>query len=80
MPDMDGYELTRRVRYGTVARHKNVAILVLTSAFTEENLRHARTHRIDSLVAKPPSVDVLRLEIEAALKHAEARVAALDAR
>ena len=76
MPDMDGYELTRRVRYGAVPRHKDVAILILSSSMTEENLRHARTHKIDSLVAKPPTVDVLRLEIDAALQHAAARIAA----
>ncbi len=73
MPDMDGYELTRRIRYGTVAAHKDVAIVILSGDLSDENLRHARTHKIDALVAKPASVDVLKLEIAEAIKRAEAR-------
>ena len=73
MPDMDGYELTRRIRYGTVAAHKDVAIVILSGHLSDENLRHARTHKIDALVAKPASVDVLKLEIAEAIKRAAAR-------
>ena len=73
MPDMDGYELSRRIRYGIVPQHKNIALVILTGHYTDENVLHARTHKIDCLVAKPPSVDVLKLEIEEALKRAAAR-------
>ena len=73
MPGMDGYELTRRIRYGAVAAHKDVAIVILTGHFSEEYLRHARTHQIDALVAKPATIEVLKQEIEAAVKQAEDR-------
>ncbi len=73
MPDMDGYELSRQIRYGTVPQHQGIALVILTGHHTDENILHARTHKIDSLVAKPPSIAVLRLEIEEALKRAAAR-------
>lgn len=73
MPGMDGYELTRRIRYGAVAAHKDVAIVILTGHFSEAYLRDARTHKIDALVAKPATIEVLKQEIEAAVKRAEAR-------
>ena len=76
MPEMDGYELTRRIRYGAAAAYKDIAILILTSVITDETLRRARTHRIDAQMAKPPSGDVLRLEIREALRHAAERAQA----
>ena len=63
MPEMTGYEFARRVRYGTVPRFKDVPILMLTGYATEKNVQRARTHKIDGFVVKPPSVDVLKVEI-----------------
>ena len=60
----------------TAAAYKDIAILILTSVITDETLRRARTHRIDALVAKPPSGDVLRLEIPEALRRAAERAQA----
>ena len=56
-----------------LAAHKDVAIVIMSGDLSGENLRHARTHKIDALVAKPASVDVLKLEIPEAIKRAEAR-------
>ncbi len=63
MPEMTGYEFVRRVRYGTVARYKDVPILILTGHATEKNLRRAHTHQIDSFVTKPATVDMLKVQI-----------------
>ena len=67
MPEMTGYEFVRRVRYGTVPRFKDMPILILTGHATEKNLERAQTHKINGFVTKPPTVDILRLEIHAAL-------------
>ncbi len=67
MPEMTGYEFVRRIRYGTVPRFKDVPILILTGQANEKNLQRAQTHKINGFVTKPPTVDMLRLEIHAAL-------------
>ena len=63
MPEMNGYEFVRRVRYGTVPRFKDVPILILTGHSTEENVQRARTHKVDSFVTKPATVDMLKVQI-----------------
>ncbi len=63
MPEMNGYEFVRRVRYGTVPRFKDVPILILTGHSTEKNVQRARTHKIDSFVTKPATVDMLKVQI-----------------
>ena len=55
MPEMDGYELIRRVRLGAVENCQDVPIIVLPSHDTEKNVRHARVLKIDSFFVKPPS-------------------------
>lgn len=67
MPDMDGYELVRRIRYGTVPRFKDVPIIVLTGYYTDANARHARTHKINAVVVKPLSGEVMMRKIEEVL-------------
>ena len=67
MPEMTGYEFVRRVRFGIVPRFKDVPIVILTGHATEQNVQRARTHKINGFVTKPPTVDMLRLEIHAAL-------------
>ena len=63
MPEMTGYEFARRVRYGTVPRFKDIPILILTGRATDENVRKARTHKINGFVTKPPTIDMLRVQI-----------------
>ncbi len=67
MPEMNGYELVRRLRYGAVARFKDIPILILTGKNTEENLRKGRFHKINGYVVKPPKADALRAHIAEAL-------------
>jgi len=69
MPEMTGYEFVRQIRYGTVPRFKDVPILILTSYATEKNVQLARTHKINGFVTKPPTADMLRVEIHNALGH-----------
>ena len=67
MPEMDGYEFVRRVRYGTVPTARDVPILMLTGQDTEKNLRKARIHKIDGFIVKPPKTDILERHIRQAL-------------
>jgi two-component system chemotaxis response regulator CheY len=69
MPEMTGFELSRRIRFGAVPAFKDIAFMILSGELNDDNMRRARTHRVDALVAKPPSVDLLRLELEAMLKR-----------
>ena len=73
MPEMTGYEFSRKIRFGAVPPYKDIPILILSGELSEENLRRARTHRVDAVVAKPPSVDVLRLELQAMFKRRAAK-------
>lgn len=59
MPGMDGFELTRKIRYGVVPQYKDIPILMLTGHDTDKNVRKGRVHRIDGFVVKPISRDVL---------------------
>ncbi len=63
MPEMTGYEFARRVRYGTVSRFKDVPILILTGQPSEDNVQKARTHKVNGFITKPPSIDLLRVQI-----------------
>ncbi len=67
MPEMDGFELVRRIRYGTVPQYKDVPILMLTGKDTEENLMKARIHNIDGFIVKPPNADTLEIHMRKAL-------------
>ena len=69
MPEMNGFELSRRIRFGAVPQFKDIPIMILSGELNDDNLRRARTHKVDALVSKPPSVDVLRLELQAMLKR-----------
>lgn len=67
MPEMNGYELVRRLRYGVVPRFKDVPVLILTGQDTEANVRKARFHKISGFVVKPPKADALRAHITESL-------------
>lgn len=67
MPNMDGFELVRRVRFGAVAGLSQVPILVLTGRDTEDNTRSARIHKINGFIVKPPKLRPVALALRAAL-------------
>ena len=59
MPEMDGYEFVRRVRYGTVPEYKKLPILILTGKDTDSNVEKARIHKIDGFIVKPATLEDL---------------------
>lgn len=68
MPGMDGFELARKIRLGTVPKYKDIPILMLTGHSTEENVRKGRIHRIQGFIVKPPTVEILERHMARALK------------
>ncbi len=67
MPEMDGYELVRRIRYGTVPQYKKIPVLMLTGQDTEKNIKKARIHKIDGFIVKPPKAVQLEIQMKQAL-------------
>ncbi len=59
MPELDGWGLARRIRYGAVPRFKNTPIFMLTGHDSDANHRKAQIHKINGFLVKPPSVDRL---------------------
>jgi len=69
MPEMDGYEFVRKVRYGVVPGCKDVPIVMLTGKDTDKNVQSARIHKIDGFLVKPAKMDSLMAAIRRALKN-----------
>lgn len=67
MPEMDGYELVRKIRLGAVAAYKAVPILILTGKDTDKNVQRARFHKINGFIVKPPDPRDLERKIRRAL-------------
>jgi len=63
MPEMDGYEFVRKLRYGTVPQYKDAPVLMLTGNDTPKNVQRGQMHRIDGFIVKPPKADTLKPEI-----------------
>lgn len=73
MPEMDGFELARKIRWGAVAQYKDIPFLMLTGQDTEENVTKGHAYRIQGFIIKPPKADVLREHIVRALGIATGR-------
>jgi len=69
MPEMGGYELARRLRYGVVPTCKNVPIIMLTGKDTDKNIRSGRIHKINGFMVKPPEVGPMRAMIDKVLER-----------
>jgi len=67
MPNMDGYEFVRKLRYGSVPECKDIPVLILTGKDTDKNVQRARFHKINGFIVKPPQPEDLRRKIEKAL-------------
>lgn len=67
MPEVNGYELVRRIRFGVVPRYKDLPVLMLTGRATQENLRKARIHRINGLLVKSPNTADIERGVRSAL-------------
>jgi len=55
MPELDGWGLARRVRYGEVPRFKDIPIFMLTGHDSESNNRKAQIYKVDTFLLKPPN-------------------------
>ena len=58
MPDMDGYEVARRIR--ATAEYRRILLIALTGWGQEHDQRRSRAAGIDQHVVKPPDIDRLR--------------------
>ena len=67
MPEVDGYEFVRKVRYGVVPKYKDVPILILTGKDTDQNVQKARFHKINGFIVKPPNAEDLERNLRKAL-------------
>ena len=67
MPEVDGYEFVRKVRYGEVPKYKDVPILILTGKDTDQNVQKARFHKINGFIVKPPNAEDLERKLRKAL-------------
>ena len=68
MPEMDGYEFIRKLRYGAVPRFKDIPVIVLTGKDTDKNVQHARILKIDGFVVKPPDKNVFESKVREIIK------------
>ena len=68
MPEMDGYEFVRKVRYGAVPGYKDVPVVMLTGKDTDKNVQSARIHKINGFLIKPAKVNTLVAAIRRARK------------
>lgn len=67
MPEIDGYEFVRKVRFGTVPQYADVPILILTGKDTDQNIQKARFHKINGFIIKPPGIEDLERRIRKVL-------------
>jgi CheY-like chemotaxis protein len=58
MPEMDGYEVARRIR--TMAQHEHLLLIALTGWGQEADHARSRAAGFDHHVVKPPDVERLR--------------------
>ena len=58
MPDMDGYEVARRIR--ATAEYSRILLIALTGWGQEHDQRRSRAAGFDHHVVKPPDIDRLR--------------------
>ena len=69
MPEMDGFEFVRQVRYGAIPDLKNIPIIMLTGRDTENNNQLARRHKINGFVIKPPKLHELASKLRQVLEQ-----------
>jgi signal transduction histidine kinase/ActR/RegA family two-component response regulator len=58
MPDMDGYEVSRRIRQAP--EYRGLLVIALTGWGQEEDRRRSREAGFDHHLVKPPDIDALR--------------------
>ena len=63
MPELDGFEFVRRIRFGTIPKYRDIPILLLTGQSTDDIAKRARMHKIDGFIFKPPTANGLKNKI-----------------
>ncbi|MFW5823621.1 MAG: response regulator [Marinobacter sp.] len=65
MPELDGYEATRRLRSEEAQNHAcHTPVVALTASAMEQDEERSREAGMDSFVAKPVNIDMLRAVLE----------------
>ena len=65
MPKVDGFEATRRLRaWEATHKHLRVPVVALTASAMEEDEERCRRAGMDSFVAKPVNIEMLRAVLE----------------
>lgn len=64
MPQMDGYELTDRIREAERASGKHLPIIALTANAMSVDEKRCMEHGMDAYISKPVSIDVLQSVLE----------------
>jgi DNA-binding response OmpR family regulator len=64
MPNMDGYEVCRRIREG---EHKKVPIIMLTAKHTIDDLKEAIKADVDEYITKPFEPHLLKKSVDSYL-------------
>lgn len=79
MPEMDGLELTDRVRQIDEERHHYTCVILLTARDDVSSVIEAFDHGVDDYIAKPPNKQELAARIYAAGRIAHMQNGLLDA-
>jgi CheY-like chemotaxis protein len=67
MPEMNGFELVRKIRWGAAPQYKDIPVLMLTGQDSEENVQKGKAYRIQGFIIKPPKPEILKESIARAL-------------
>jgi len=70
MPDMDGYEATRRIRASGLQRASTVPIVAMTANVFREDVERCLAIGMDGHLGKPVDLDLLLAELN---KHLAGR-------
>jgi len=71
MPEMDGYEATRKVRHREEGTLNHLPIVALTGHTSDEEARKCHQAGMDRVVTKPVTLTVLRANLQALLRNAD---------
>ena len=70
MPEMDGYEATRKIRRGEEGTSKHLPIMALTGHASDEDAEKCRQAGMDKVVTKPLTLSALRTNLQGLLRAA----------
>jgi hypothetical protein len=71
MPEMDGYEATRKVRHREEGTPNHLPIVALTGHTSDEEVQKCHQAGMDRVVTKPVTLTVLRANLQELLRNAD---------